>query len=91
LLPALPSKWPKGEVQGLRARGAFEVDIKWQSSAVTEAKIQSLAGKKCQVTLLNAEKYQVLDAVGNVVKYQLTEGRFSFDTSAGQSYRIVLK
>lgn len=47
LLPALPREsWSKGEVSGLRARGAFEVSMKWEKGQLATAKIKSLKGGK---------------------------------------------
>jgi len=45
LLPALPPDWPDGEVRGLRARGGFEVDVAWQASRPTHARVRALAGE----------------------------------------------
>ena len=44
LLPALPDSWTEGEVKGLLARGAFTVDMKWNSSELQEAVITSKIG-----------------------------------------------
>ena len=40
LLPALPAAWPSGEVRGLRARGAVEVDVRWDAGKATTATLK---------------------------------------------------
>jgi len=49
LLPALPTKYPIGEVKGLRARNGFEVDMKWENNKLVEAVVYSEHGKECKV------------------------------------------
>lgn len=49
LLPALPGAWPEGQVIGLRARGAFTVDLKWRAGKLVEVSVHNLSGKPCKV------------------------------------------
>lgn len=49
LLPALPKAWANGSVQGLMARGGFEVDIAWERGRLTRCRIVSHGGGECRV------------------------------------------
>ncbi|WP_293308019.1 glycoside hydrolase family 95 protein [Pedobacter sp. UBA5917] len=81
-LPALPDQWSTGNIQGLRARGNFEItDLQWKEGKITKLSIKSLSGEDCIVRSPNALKVKGITAEksGNDYKY-------SFKTQIGKVY-----
>src|SRR5215468_1669962 len=86
LMPALPAAWSAGRVKGLRARGGFEVDMRWRGGKLESAEIHSIAGLRCRV---RARLPVVVKSGGKVVKIDQPEpGVVVFETEAGKSYAI---
>jgi len=67
LLPALPQAWQKGKVEGLMARGGFEIDIDWKNGNLKSAKIRSKHGGICNVIYKDKE-IEVKTKPGQVIK-----------------------
>jgi hypothetical protein len=44
LLPALPTSWRSGKIEGLRGRGGYEVAIEWKDGQLTHCRIDSPLG-----------------------------------------------
>nr|WP_198664954.1 glycoside hydrolase family 95 protein [Lewinella sp. IMCC34191] len=49
ILPALPTAWSEGSVTGLRARGGFEVGLRWTNGAVDTVTVRSALGGNLRI------------------------------------------
>lgn len=81
LLPSLPDAWPNGSVQGLRARGGFEVDITWKAGRLVEALLRSDYGQPC---IVNAP----IPVTVHEGSKNITENGASFATEKGVVYSV---
>lgn len=53
LLPALPDAWPSGSVQGICARGGFELSIRWKNGLLEGVEVVSKTGNTCNLNYKN--------------------------------------
>lgn len=71
VLPALPRELPQGEVRGLKARGGFEIDLKWLDNQLQQISVKSNAGKPLKL------RYE-----GKVVEIPTKKNKtYTFDTA----------
>jgi alpha-L-fucosidase 2 len=86
LLPALPKAWAEGSIKGLRARGGFEVEMKWKKQRLNTASIKSVLGGDCIVHT----NVPVKIAGTNTVAKKISGGyQLSFKTVKGKTYGLV--
>jgi len=87
LLPALPAAWPTGEVAGLRARGGFDVSLRWRDGQLDRAEIASALGKICRV---RTTRPMTVESGGVVVRVTRPASDIvEFATTAGARYVLT--
>ncbi|HET9570315.1 MAG TPA: glycoside hydrolase family 95 protein [Bacteroidales bacterium] len=89
LLPALPKVWKDGSITGLKARGAFEINLTWKNSQLLNAEILSLKGTTC---VLRTKQPLKMDGVHFKLKKVIFQGErnyiYTFTTKVGSRYTI---
>ena len=100
LLPALPDEWSEGEVKGLMARGAFDVDMKWKNNQLESAVILSKIGGTLRLRSNVPLKGKGLRRAVGTCPNPLLKGRsekqsdssyyeYDIDTKAGKVYKVT--
>jgi alpha-L-fucosidase 2 len=86
LLPALPKAWATGWVKGLRARGGFEIDMKWHDGRLTHASVYSLLGRTCRIRTI--AKLVVTSGNKTVVTTDVEKSVIEFETVPKKRYEL---
>jgi alpha-L-fucosidase 2 len=89
LLPALPTAWPEGEVKGLRARGAVEVDLRWENGKAASATLRPDFAGEYRLRAPKGQKIQSIDATTAVPMHPQPDGSISASLVAKQNYRVT--
>ena len=89
LLPALPDVWDSGSVDGILARGNFELAYSWENKGLTALEVRSINGGKATLQHDGISFTKVTDSEGNVVDVTIEKAnRISFETEAGEVYTV---
>jgi len=87
LLPALPTAWRTGAVQGLRARGGYGLDLAWRDSRLADATLRARLAGTCRVR--SATPITVRLDGRPVPTRDLGDGVIEFEATAGATYRLA--
>jgi alpha-L-fucosidase 2 len=86
-LPARPDSWSDGEVRGLRARGGFEVGLRWKAGALAEATVVSALGRPCRV---RSSQRLTVTSRGRTIRVRRPEASLlEFATTPGSLYVLT--
>jgi alpha-L-fucosidase 2 len=88
-LPALPEAWGEGAVEGLCARGGFEVSFSWKGGRLRQATLLSKSGHKCRV---RADRTLALSSEGTKpITLRPIKGVVEFSTHPGATYALTIQ
>ncbi len=89
-LAALPSGWDTGSVDGIKARGNFEMDFSWENGGISECRITSNSGNPCKIKYNGIGRLNVYDETNKrYVKAEASENTLEFSTTAGAVYVLT--
>lgn len=89
-LAALPSDWKTGAINGVKARGNFELDLAWEHGSLNECRITSNSGNLCNIKYKGIGNLNIYDETNKqYVKAETSEDSLAFPTTAGAVYVLT--
>jgi alpha-L-fucosidase 2 len=87
LLPALPEAWPDGNINGLKARGGYGVDIAWKNGTLTKVVLRAEYTGVCSVRTASPVRVKHGDA--GITCEHPEPAVVCFPVTAGETYEIL--
>jgi alpha-L-fucosidase 2 len=92
LLPALPSAWPDGAVEGLRVRGGMELFLSWQGGRATGAFLKATADSSQRVRAPKGQQIAgIRQGASDVPAKVQSDGTVTFEAQTGKTYQVVFR
>ena len=88
-LPALPKAWPAGYLRGLKACGAYVVDMEWREDRILKAAIHARFDGRCRIRA-GAAVDSVTSDDQRVSHFIPEENVVEFGVQAGRTYELSL-
>lgn len=87
LLPALPKQWVNGSIEGLRAKGGYDIDLSWENGKINKALILSRYDNNCKIRTRTPVK---ILCNGKSIKTNRPEKNvLQFDAETGKEYELT--
>ena len=90
LLPALPSVWADGKVEGLRARGGMELDIAWRGGRASSVALRPFASGTWRLRAPDGQKIASVKWGNRATPFtQQDDGNVEVSLVNGTRYRVT--